>query len=99
MFERLTEVEIHFENRTSLPVYEWSVQTEEKELRLSSDTEGPIVPGHTSITKTSKEWLSVLQETIPRVELIFQAANGERLQRRFDGNIEVLSDRLLGSGE
>jgi hypothetical protein len=96
MFERLTAVELHLENRTSLPIYEWNVAMEGKGLELSSSTDGPIVPGHTCITRTSEEWLAVLQSITPRVQLTFHASNGEVLRRRADGRVEVLSNRLLG---
>lgn len=96
-FGRLIGVELHLENRTTLPVYEWNLQMAGKELSLSSDTDGPIVPGHTCLIQTSDQWKVVLQTATPRVELTFHAANGEVLQRLADGRVEVLPDRLLRS--
>ena len=95
MFDRLTAAEVHIENRTSLPVYEWSIEIEGESQTLSQGEEGPIVPGHTCITKGSEEWIRVIKGETPRVQLTFHAANGEILRRSVDGKIEVLSNRML----
>jgi hypothetical protein len=95
LFDRLTSVEIHLENRTSLPVYEWAIEIEAEAPTLSQAVAGPIVPGHTCITKATEEWLNIVQGGTPPLQLTFHASNGEILRRHLDGRVEVLPNRML----
>jgi hypothetical protein len=76
---------LRFENQTSVPIYEWTVELGSPDLQLRSDTLGPIRPGASELQVTSLAGTPVGSE--PKLTLEFVDSAQVRWRREPSGRL------------
>ncbi len=89
---RVTTVDCHVENKTSMPVYQWQVEAQGTDARIESTVAGPIIPGHSRHKLPTDPWAKLVRDAdSQRVVIQFMAANGELLRRESTGELKVVA--------
>jgi hypothetical protein len=84
----VTHPVLNIANRTSVPIYTWSVGVEDRNLEVSSTDYGPLFPGSSTIELRNRGWGALLEgNETPRVAITFGAQGGETLRRTYEGDL------------